>query len=106
MPTTVTAARAQGAALVLSRVVVLQFGAALAASLFPDLGPLGVVSVRLVAGAAALCLVVRPRLGGRTAAQWRVLVGVGVLTAAMNTRPYPSVVRLPLRAALTLSVLR
>jgi inner membrane transporter RhtA len=92
-------------ALVLSRVLALQFGAALAASLFPALGPLGVLSLRLVAGAVALCVVVRPRLRGRSRAQWRVPIAFGLLTAVMNGCLYLSFVRLPLGAAITFEFL-
>src|SRR5690349_10408257 len=92
-------------ALVLARLVALQFGAALAASLFPALGPIGVLTVRLTAGAAALCLVVRPRLRGRTWAQWRVPVAFGLVTAVMNSCLYLSFTRLPLGAAITFEFL-
>ena len=97
--------RAKGVTLVLSRVIGLQFGSALAAALFPVLGLFGVLSVRLIAGAVTLCLVIRPGLPGRSWAAWRTPVTFGLLSAAMNLCLYLSFERLPLGAAITFEFL-
>ena len=83
----------------------VQFGAALASTLFPAVGPIGTVALRL--SAAAMILAVTNRL-------WRVrwklrelrLVAMfgGVLTA-MNTSLYLALDRLPLATTITIEFL-
>lgn len=117
----------EGVGLVLTEVASLQFGAALAATLFPLLGPIGVVAGRLTGAALALGLVAtalrihavrRPRAARRLKhgvrrlrapkrpkAAWRLAVAFGVLTAAMNSCVYLALARLPLGAVITLEFL-
>jgi inner membrane transporter RhtA len=105
-PTAAPAARsAQGVGLLLGGVVSVQFGAALGATLFPVLGPVGAVTLRLVGAGLVLGLVARPRLRGRTWAQWRVPIAFGLLTVVMNTCIYLSIARLPLGAVITIEFL-
>jgi inner membrane transporter RhtA len=96
---------AQGVGLLLGGVVSVQFGAALGATLFPVLGPVGAVTLRLVGAGLVLGLAGRPRLRGRSWAQWRVPVAFGVLTVVMNTCIYLSIARLPLGAVITIEFL-
>ncbi|MBO1031081.1 EamA family transporter [Tessaracoccus sp. SD287] len=83
----------------------LQFGAALATQLFPVAGAWGVTSVRLVAAALILLVVVRPRTSGWTARTWRWVVLFGLSLGAMNGFFYAAVERLPLGVAVTLEFL-
>jgi inner membrane transporter RhtA len=49
--------------------------------------------------------VARPRLAGRSAADWRVVVAFGAVLAAMNLTFYEAVDRLPLGLAVTIELL-
>ncbi|WP_055490474.1 DMT family transporter [Streptomyces sp. TP-A0356] len=91
--------------LVLAGGVSVQFGGALAVSLMPQAGALGVVTLRLVAAAAVLLLVCRPRLRGHSRTDWGTVVVFGVTMAAMNGLFYQAVARIPLGPAVTLEVL-
>ncbi|WUO13452.1 EamA family transporter [Streptomyces sp. NBC_00289] len=91
--------------LVLAGGVSVQFGGALAVTLMPRAGALGVVTLRLLAAAIVLMLVCRPRLRGHTRADWGTVVVFGVTMAAMNGLFYQSIARIPLGAAVTLEVL-
>ncbi|MEU1411426.1 EamA family transporter [Streptomyces sp. NPDC005731] len=91
--------------LVLAGGVSVQFGGALAVSLMPRAGALGVVALRLVVAAVVLLLVCRPRLRGHARADWGTVVVFGVTMAAMNGLFYQAVDRIPLGPAVTLEVL-
>lgn len=93
------------ALLVLAAVVCQQAGAALAVSVFPATGPLGLAALRLVFSAVVLLAVARPRLRGHSAAAWSAALGLGVSLAAMNSLIYGAIARLPLGTAITLEVL-
>ncbi|MBD0424874.1 EamA family transporter [Streptomyces sp. TRM S81-3] len=91
--------------LVLAGGVSVQFGAALAVSLMPRAGALGVVTLRLVVAAVVLLLVCRPRLRGHSRADWGTVVVFGIAMAGMNGLFYQAVDRIPLGPAVTLEVL-
>ncbi|GAA3821808.1 EamA family transporter [Streptomyces chiangmaiensis] len=91
--------------LVLAGGVSVQFGGALAVSLMPRAGALGVVTLRLVVAAVVLLLVCRPRLRGHARADWGTVVVFGITMAAMNGLFYQAVDRIPLGPAVTLEVL-
>ncbi|MFF4213394.1 DMT family transporter [Streptomyces sp. NPDC001796] len=91
--------------LVLAGGVSVQFGGALAVSLMPRAGALGVVTLRLVVAAIVLLLVCRPRLRGHSRADWGTVVVFGITMAAMNGLFYQAVARIPLGPAVTLEVL-
>lgn len=91
--------------LVLAGGVSVQFGGALAVTLMPRAGALGVVSLRLLVAAIVLLLVCRPRLRGHSRADWGTVVVFGVAMAAMNGLFYQAVDRIPLGPAVTLEVL-
>ncbi|GJF27244.1 membrane protein [Streptomyces sp. HO565] len=82
-----------------------EFGAAMAASLFPRAGALGIVALRLTVSAVLLLAVCRPRVRGHRRADWVVIVAFGVALAGMNTLFYQAIARIPLGAAVTLEVL-
>lgn len=95
----------RGTLLVLGSIVSVQFGAAIANGLFDDVGPAGVVLMRQGFAAIVLMAVARPRLSGRSAADWRVVVAFGAVLAAMNLSFYEAVDRLPLGLAVTIELL-
>ncbi len=87
--------------LVLGAVASLQFGSALAATLFDEVGPAGAVLLRLVFSAAILLLVWRPVVRGRPRAELALVALFGVVLAAMNSLFYLSIDRIPLGIAVT-----
>ncbi|WNM35980.1 EamA family transporter [Streptomyces sp. Li-HN-5-11] len=91
--------------LVLAGCVSVQFGGALAVTLMPRAGALGVVSLRLLVAAIVLLLVCRPGLRGHSRADWGTVVVFGITMAAMNGLFYQAVARIPLGPAVTLEVL-
>ncbi|WP_406330931.1 EamA family transporter [Streptomyces sp. NBC_00203] len=91
--------------LVLAGGISVQFGGALAVTLIPRAGALGVVTLRLLAAAIVLMVVCRPRLRGHSRTDWGTVVVFGITMAAMNGLFYQSVARIPLGPAVTLEVL-
>ncbi|WP_409471324.1 EamA family transporter [Streptomyces sp. HC307] len=91
--------------LVLAGGVSVQFGGALAVTLVPRAGALGVVALRLLVAAVVLLLVCRPRLRGHSRTDWGTVIVFGITMAAMNGLFYQSVARIPLGPAVTLEVL-
>src|SRR5215831_16799585 len=92
-------------ALVLSALLSQELGAAAAVQLFPRVGAPGVASLRLAISAALLLAVARPRIRGRSRADWALIGAYGVTTATMNMLFYQAIARIPLGAAVTLEVL-
>ena len=91
--------------LVLAGGISVQFGGALAVTLIPRAGALGVVTLRLLAAAIVMLLVCRPRLRGHSRADWGTVVVFGITMAAMNGLFIQAVARIPLGPAVTLEVL-
>jgi inner membrane transporter RhtA len=91
--------------LVVGGIVSVQVGAAIAKDLFHLVPPTGMVWLRLVTSAVVLVAVARPRLSGRTAADWRVALGFGVSLMTMNWAIYQSFARIPLGIAVTIEFL-
>jgi inner membrane transporter RhtA len=87
--------------LVLAAVASVQFGAALAKTLFDEIGPGGTVFLRVLFGAIVLSLVWRPRVEGRDARDLRLAVVFGLVLAGMNLAFYAAVDRIPLGIAVT-----
>lgn len=106
---TTAATRAHGgaaaAALVVVGLVVQEIGASVAVLVIPSLGALGIVALRLVYSAAILLVVARPRLRGRTRADWLAVGGFALALAAMNATFYEAIARIPLGAAVTIELL-
>lgn len=82
-----------------------EVGAGLAVTLFPDTGPLGMVTLRLVFSAAVLLAVFRPSFRGRSRADWLTVLGFGLVLAAMNALFYLALDRLPLGPTVTIEYL-
>jgi inner membrane transporter RhtA len=86
---------------ILAGIVSVQAGAALAKGLFPALGPIGTVALRVGLSAIMLLAAFRPRLRRTTAAQWRAVIPYGVVLGTMNIVFYLSISRIPLGVAVT-----
>ena len=69
---------------ILAGIVSVQAGAALAKGLFPALGPIGTVGLRVALSAIILLAAFRPRLRGTTAAQWRAVIPYGVVLGTID----------------------
>ncbi|MFE7838893.1 DMT family transporter [Streptomyces sp. NPDC057474] len=91
--------------LVLAGGISVQFGGALAVTLMPRAGALGVVTLRLAVAALVMLVVCRPRLRGHSRTDWSTVIVFGVTMAAMNGLFYQSIARIPLGPAVTLEVL-
>ncbi|MBV9594852.1 MAG: EamA family transporter [Actinobacteria bacterium] len=88
--------------MVIGGIASTQFGAAFADKLFDRAGPAGVVLLRLAFAALIVLIVARPRVRGRTRADWRVLIGFGLVLGGMNWSFYEALDRLPLGVAVTI----
>ncbi len=87
--------------LVLVAVTSVQVGAALAKSLFDEVGPGGIVFLRVLFAAVVLVAVWRPAVAGRPRADWRLIAVFGLCLGAMNLAFYESIERIPLGVAVT-----
>ncbi len=92
-------------ALVVIGLACQEVGASLAYLLFDDVGPLGMVMLRLVFSAIVLLLIARPRLRGHGASAWRGVLWLGGVIALMNGLFYLALERLPLGITVTIEVL-
>jgi inner membrane transporter RhtA len=88
--------------LVLAAVASVQFGAALAKTLFDELGAGGTVFVRTLFAAIVVALLWRPRLAGHDRREIGLAVVFGLVLAAMNLCFYAALDRIPLGIAVTL----
>jgi inner membrane transporter RhtA len=88
-------------ALVLGAIVTVQSGAALATTLFDELGPAGAVLLRSLFAAVVLVAIWRPSLRGHSPAALRATVLFGISLAGMNLCFYEALDRLPLGIAVT-----
>jgi inner membrane transporter RhtA len=91
--------------LVLLAVFSVQLGAAIAKSLFDELGPSGMVFLRVGFAALVLLLIWRPKVSGYTRRQYLVAVIFGLALAGMNYSLYLAIDRIPLGVAVTLEFL-
>jgi inner membrane transporter RhtA len=94
--------RAFPVALVLGGIVTVQFGAAVATTLFDEVGPAGAVLLRTLLAAVILVAIWRPSLRGHSPAALRATFLFGISLAGMNLCFYEALDRLPLGIAVTL----
>jgi inner membrane transporter RhtA len=87
--------------LVLAGVGSIQFGAALAATLFSQAGPAGTSLLRGSFAAAILVALTRPDVASHPLARLRLAALLGLSLAAMNLCFYEALARIPLGAAVT-----
>jgi inner membrane transporter RhtA len=91
-------------ALVLGAIGSIQFGAALATTLFSRLGPAGAVTERLVTATVVLLAIWRPRLRGRSRRELLLAGLFGLILGAMNLTFYEALHRIPLGIAVTIEM--
>jgi inner membrane transporter RhtA len=96
--------RVPSPALVLGAIGSIQFGAALATTLFDRLGPAGAVVERLVTATIVLLLVWRPRIRGRTPRELLLAALFGAILGGMNLTFYEALHRIPLGIAVTIEM--
>lgn len=89
-------------ALVLVGIASVQLGAGFAKLLFGDIGPNGVVWLRLATSVVVLLAWARPRLTGRSRADWAVAAWYGACLGTMNWAIYQSFSRIPIGVAVTI----
>ena len=97
--------RGAGIVMMLASSASNQTGAALGASAFPTIGPVGVVAVRQFVTALVLTPIVRPRLRGLRQDQWWPILGLVVVFSVMNLSLYAAIERIGLGLAVTLEFL-
>lgn len=79
----------------------VQFGSAVAATLFARVGPGGAVLLRLLFGTVVVLALWRPRLRGRTRRDLLLAASFGLVLAGMNLSFYHAIHRIPLGIAVT-----
>jgi inner membrane transporter RhtA len=89
-------------ALLLAAMASVQAGASIAKTLFPVVGPVGMVAVRIALGTIVLCMIMRPWRARITADTWRPLAVYGVTLGVMNMFYYLALSRLPLGIAVAI----
>jgi inner membrane transporter RhtA len=91
--------------LVITGIISVQVGAAIAKDLFDLVPPTAMVWLRLITSAVILLLVARPRLTGQSGRDWSIVLGFGVSLLVMNWAIYQSFARIPLGIAVTIEFL-
>jgi inner membrane transporter RhtA len=95
-------ARTPSPALVLGAITSVQFGSAIAATLFARVGPAGSVLLRILCGTVVVVALWRPRIRGRSRRELALGVVFGLVLAAMNLSFYEAISRIPLGIAVTI----
>jgi inner membrane transporter RhtA len=88
--------------LVLTGIGSVQVGAAVAATIFDEVGPSGATLLRLGMAALVAAVVFRPDLRGRSAADLRLGALFGLTLGVMNLAFYEALDRIPLGIAVTI----
>ncbi|NEQ97345.1 MAG: hypothetical protein F6K30_11565, partial [Cyanothece sp. SIO2G6] len=83
-------------------IITTQMGSAFAKSLFPQVGPAGMVLLRVGLAAIALCLFWRPRWTAETRKHLPLVIAFGAALALMNFSFYLAIARLPIGIAVAL----
>lgn len=90
---------------VLLGLICQEAGASVAVLVFPQVGPIGMVALRLMFSALVLLAEARRTLRGVSWTHWRVILGYGLTLAAMNVVFSLAIARIPLGIAVTIEVL-
>ncbi|MEN3283575.1 MAG: inner rane transporter RhtA [Solirubrobacteraceae bacterium] len=93
---------ASGVPLVLVAITSLQFGAALAGTIFDETGPAGTALLRALFAAVILVAIWRPRPRAYRASDLRLVAVFGLVLGLMNLCIYESFSRIPLGIAVTI----
>jgi inner membrane transporter RhtA len=96
------AVTAGGVPLVLVGIASVQFGAALAGTIFDDIGPAGTVLLRAFFAAVILMAIWRPRVRNHPPRDLRLVGLFGLVLGTMNLCFYESFARIPLGIAVTI----
>jgi len=91
--------------LVLAATVSVQFGAALAVTLFDRVGAVGSTFLRLALASLMLIAVSRPKIRGWTGAQYRLALAFGISLGVTNMLYYAALGRLPVAVTVTIEFL-
>lgn len=91
--------------LVVAGMIGQELGASLAVLLFPEVGGLGMVTLRLGFAALILLAIARPTLRGHSSSAWRAVVLFGLSLAFMNGLFYLALESLDLGVTVTIEVL-
>ena len=104
-----TGGRVRGAAsavpppeLLMISIVSIQLGAAVAVHLFPTLGPIGTVFLRIAFSAVLVLVAARCQIGSDARRHVRLLVLFGCVIGAMNMCFYGAIARIPLGVAVAI----
>jgi inner membrane transporter RhtA len=89
-------------AMVIAAATSIQFGAAIGATLFDDVGPAGASMLRLSLAAVILVALWRPRLAAYDRAALRLALAYGLTLGLMNLFFYEALDRIPLGVAVTI----
>jgi inner membrane transporter RhtA len=95
-------ARAPSTGLVVGGIASVQFGAAVAAKLFAQVGPGGAVLLRLLFATIVLVAIWRPRIRGVGRRELLLACAFGAVLAGMNLSFYEAIDRIPLGVAVTI----
>ena len=87
---------------VLTGILSVQFGAAIAKDLFDRIDPTAMVFLRLLTSAVVLLAIARPALRARSRQDWLVVAAFGTTLGLMNWAIYQSFARIPLGIAVTI----
>ena len=96
------AVRTSGIPLVVVAITSLQFGAAIAGTIFDEVGPAGTALLRSVFAGAIALAIWRPTVRGRPGRDLRLVALFGVVLGTMNLCIYESFSRIPLGVAVTI----
>lgn len=88
--------------LVLIAIASVQFGAAIAKSIFDSAHPVTLAFLRALIAALIFLAFSRPRLSGRTVGDWLFVIAYGLCLSGMNMLIYLSFQRIPIGLAVTL----
>jgi inner membrane transporter RhtA len=92
-------------ALAVGAMGIIQLGIALSEPLFAQVGPTGVVALRLAVAAAVLWPLTRPTVRGRDRADLRAAIWLGVCSGAQTLAFFAAIDRIPLGVAVTIEFL-
>ncbi|MBO9602611.1 MAG: EamA family transporter [Novosphingobium sp.] len=89
---------------ILGASISVNFGAALAKGLFPQIGPEGVAALRSLIAAPILLALFRPWRSPVRAREWRWLIPYGIALGVMNLSIYWALQRIPIGLAVTIEI--
>ena len=91
-----------GVAYATGAIISAQFGAALAKQLMGDLGPWGVVTLRLLTSSVLLWAFFRPQIRSWTRQQWMTVIVLGIALTGANAFFYVAIEQVPLAIAVAI----